>query len=229
MMKLLKILSSAVVLCLIGALLGGGFPSTTGTVKADQPDGVVVTNTPLPVQGNVAASQSGAWNVGITGTPTVNVGNLSSIQLTTNGTPISVRDVDRPEQQPVGEGLICTFRSDGACEITAGGLGPVPDGKVLVIEDYSGECVVPDGSIITSAGFRLLGPPNSGGGTPVMSTVHGPATLAGILSPGKAEFTFGRTTKVYATAGTTISPDMGAPLGTSGGCDLFVNGYFINL
>ena len=181
MMKLFKILSSAALLCVIGALLGS-FPTTAGSVKADQPDSVIVTNTPLPVQGTVAATQSGPWNVG----------------------------------------------SDGACDIF-NDIGPVPNGKVLVIEDYSGECVVPNGTLVTSAGFQLLHPPDVGGGSTITNVVHGPVTLAGGLLPGKTEYTFGRSTKVYAIAGSTISPDMGVPPGTTaGGCDLAVNGYFVN-
>ncbi len=64
---------------------------------------VMVTNTPLPVQGTVGAAQSGAWNVGINGTPNVNVAGLPAVQF--NGTqpvtfsnaeanPIFTRDVD---------------------------------------------------------------------------------------------------------------------------------------
>ncbi|HSK43227.1 MAG TPA: hypothetical protein VLA83_04980 [Candidatus Binatia bacterium] len=226
MMKLFKILSSAVLLCVIGASLCG-FPTTAGTVKSDQPDAVIVTNTPLPVQGTVAAMQSGLWNVGITGTPTVNVANLGSIQLTDDGHPISVRDADRPTLQPFGAFLICTFGSDQTCDIF-NDIGPVPNGKVLVIEDYSGECVVPNGTIVASAGFQILSHP-TGGSTPITNSVHGPVTLAGSLLPGKTEYTFGRITKVYVTAGSTISPDMGVPPGTTaGGCDLLLNGYFVN-
>ncbi len=38
---------------------------------------VMVTNTPLPVQGTVGATQNGLWNVGITG-GAVNVANSES-------------------------------------------------------------------------------------------------------------------------------------------------------
>ncbi len=45
---------------------------------------VMVTNTPLPIQGTVNTAQSGTWNVGINGTPNVNIANvfrLSSLLL----------------------------------------------------------------------------------------------------------------------------------------------------
>src|SRR5580658_7241934 len=63
---------------------------------------VKVTNTPLPVQGSVnaavtgtaGATQSGAWNVGINGTPTVNVLNAPPLNfpssLNVTGGPVNV-------------------------------------------------------------------------------------------------------------------------------------------
>jgi len=71
---------------------------------------------PLPLA--VAAQQSGNWNVGITGTPSVNVANTSAIPISGNvgisgqvplvnpldsaGNPIPLinRDVDNPARQP---------------------------------------------------------------------------------------------------------------------------------
>ena len=46
---------------------------------------VTVLNTPLPVQGTVAAQQSGAWNVGINNTPNVNA-NISNASVPVSGT-----------------------------------------------------------------------------------------------------------------------------------------------
>src|SRR5438034_8500094 len=42
---------------------------------------VIVTNTPLPVQGTVNAAQSGTWNVGINGTPNVNIANAPNVNI----------------------------------------------------------------------------------------------------------------------------------------------------
>lgn len=51
---------------------------------------------PVVVQGPVAAQQHGSWNVGIAGTPNVQVGNPAA-------NPVLIRDVDRPTAQPFHE------------------------------------------------------------------------------------------------------------------------------
>src|SRR5258708_22535797 len=102
-------LSTGALLVVSGVLLG----SMTGgshSVKADAPHAVFITNTPLPVQGTVAAAQSGPWNVGIAGTPTVNVGNLGNIQLNTSAAnPLQARDVANPTRQPFNVNEHCAF------------------------------------------------------------------------------------------------------------------------
>lgn len=235
MKKLLQILGSAAVICCIGALLGT-FPDTSQTVKADQPDAVIVTNTPLPVQGTVAATQSGLWNVGITGTPTVNVGNLGAVHLTDNGNPLNVHDVDRPTQQPFSQFIECNLVPEGQgrpqnfCD--PGVILPaVPAGKTLVIEDYSGNCEVPTGSVVTLSGFDLFTVSATQVGI-FSGAVRGPATLAGTLAAtGQTRFVFGRAAKLYAPAGSTLQPTV---LSTStgptsqGSCMVFLNGYFVN-
>src|SRR5262245_31875248 len=52
----------------------------TGSIAVTGTSNVNVTNTSIPVTGTVNSSQSGAWNVGITGTPTVKVSNDQSLQ-----------------------------------------------------------------------------------------------------------------------------------------------------
>jgi hypothetical protein len=100
---------------------------------------VNTTNEPVPVavQGNpnvnvvnsptVKAQQNGAWNVGITGTPTVSLDDSPT-------NPISVRDVDRPTAQPF------QYETEVTLEEGEGGQNaaiPVPQGKLLVIEYVS--------------------------------------------------------------------------------------------
>jgi len=63
----------------------------TGSVTVTGTSNVNVTNASIPVTGSVAASQSGPWNVGITGTPSV-TGNVTASQSGTwnvgiTGTP----------------------------------------------------------------------------------------------------------------------------------------------
>jgi len=73
-------------------------PRPASGAPSSVPQAVVVTNsnsqqvpvtvTSLPtVSGNVAATQSGAWTVGVSGTPSMNIANLP-------GAPVPVRDVD---------------------------------------------------------------------------------------------------------------------------------------
>jgi hypothetical protein len=79
------------------------------------------------VAGTVNTKQSGAWNVGITGTPTVEVGNEA-------GNPVLMRDVDRPTAQPFQYEAVVTIE-DG---LQGGNASiPVPSGKLLVIENVS--------------------------------------------------------------------------------------------
>jgi hypothetical protein len=116
------------------------------TVTIDQ------SQLPLPIQGSttvsgtVSATQSGAWNVGITGTPNVNVVNTASVQLA--GTPtvnvtnqanapvffVNVNDPGRiPYQSEVDRnGSSCTPNgTEGVCRW---GFGPVPANHRLVVE-----------------------------------------------------------------------------------------------
>jgi hypothetical protein len=115
---------------------------------------VVVTNgpaNPVPVNGNVAATQSGAWNVGITGTPTVGIA----------GTPtVNVGNFPQAAQPPLWQGTPYVssqvlIRVDGfRCD----NLAPVPAGKVLfignVVTDFN---VSPGGAGHADLQFTPLG------------------------------------------------------------------------
>jgi hypothetical protein len=83
---------------------------------------VSVTNTPT-----VNAKQSGTWNVGIAGTPAVEVSNQES-------NPVLMRDIDRPTAQP--------FQYEAVVTLEEGQDGqnvsiPIPSGKLFVIENVS--------------------------------------------------------------------------------------------
>lgn len=134
------------------ALIGLAFAALTGMVAlsgqwvsqaAPSDKDVVVVNTasqavPVQTQGvttvagdvNVAntptvlAQQTGQWNVGLSGTPTVQVGNASS-------SPVLVRDVDNPARQPFQRELDPLV---AVGQFTASDLFTVPAGKRLVIE-----------------------------------------------------------------------------------------------
>ncbi len=94
MKQLTEHLRSIVVLTLVVALAGVTIPQPRPLQAAGSAP-VTVTNTPLPVQGTVSATQSGPWNVGISGTPSVSVSSLPAVQfngaqpVTVTNTPLS--------------------------------------------------------------------------------------------------------------------------------------------
>src|SRR5215813_973899 len=113
------------------AVLAGSFvlSATYSSSAAPGPgnQGVIVENTatnPVPtlaqgttnIAGTVQAAQSGSWNVGISGTPTFQVGNTAS-------NPVFVSDVNEPALHP--------FQARGGASLNAGSVDatmgiPVP-------------------------------------------------------------------------------------------------------
>jgi len=104
--------------CVLVLLLGPDMNQSRVSAQGNQPpQPVQVVNTPLPVN----AVQSGSWDVGISGTPNVNVLN----------TPLPTRDVDIA-REPVNYQFSCATNFVGC---TSGGSSyNVPAGKRLVIE-----------------------------------------------------------------------------------------------
>jgi hypothetical protein len=86
------------------------------------------------VAGTVQAQQSGSWDVGITGTPTFQVGNVAN-------NPVLGRDVDNPARQP-----FTNVVSDNHSFT-------VPPGKRLVIEYVSGGGFISTGQKFLEVGF----------------------------------------------------------------------------
>jgi len=91
---------------------------------------VSITNAPT-----VHAQQSGAWNVGLTGSPTVQVGNALA-------NPVLVRDVDRPTAQPFEQQVAVTIPDGGGGE---NAFFSIPSGKLLVIQQVSAIGTAPSG------------------------------------------------------------------------------------
>jgi len=102
----------------IAATAPGTAPVTVQNTSANP---VPVTGT-ASVSGSVAATQSGSWSVGITGTPTVNIANGAT-------SPVLVSPMDGPGHTPV-QGLFSNTNNQYT----------VPSDKRLVIEYVSGEC-----------------------------------------------------------------------------------------
>jgi hypothetical protein len=129
---------------------------TTNTVKIDG-----ATNT-------VKASQTGAWSVGITGTPTVVLSGAPTVSLASGATvqlgntaasPAIVRNVDRASAQPFRMTLNATFSAGFAATSPTNSL-VVPAGKHLVIEFVTVLITLPNGQASQFARLDASGPFN---------------------------------------------------------------------
>jgi hypothetical protein len=148
------------------------------------PGGATVTinpgQLPLPVKGattvsgTVAATQSGTWNVGLTGTPNVNVANPA----TAPALFLNVNDPGRiPYQSEVNSlGGGCTT---SGCNFN---FGPVPANHRLVVEHVTGSIIFTSAQ---SAAFVTVIP--SSGSFTIHSAFVAPIT-AGILGQNIAAF-----------------------------------------
>lgn len=108
------------------------------TVTIDGPFPLPVTGT-ATVSGSVAAAQSGVWNVGISGTPSVSVTSLPAVQLsgtptvnvaTQSGAPLMVVNLSDRGRTPYQS--ILPDCASGSCQFP-----PVPAGYRLVVESIS--------------------------------------------------------------------------------------------
>jgi hypothetical protein len=170
---------------------------------------VNVVNTPLPVSGSVSAAQSGSWNVGITGMPTVNLGAGNSVgingsiqvgNLATN--PVFVSDVDNPARHPIQLNNACGI---GATVISCSTVGQdvpgvdytVASGMQLVIEDVSYDVALPTGQKVV---FCFMDSRIGGQLAEVKFAPAFTATLSGI-----DHFISANHIRGYADPGTTVS------------------------
>jgi hypothetical protein len=128
-----KVIASAavVILAAVGFLMNSHQAAAQGP-----PDGLavkIVNPLPVPVTGStsvsgtVAATQSGAWNVSVTGTPSVQVTNPATA-------PVLFLNVNDPGRIPFQQGSAnCPANFFGCTEI----FGPVPTNHRLVVEHLS--------------------------------------------------------------------------------------------
>lgn len=134
---------SYIVVTLAIAILGLSFllsaPRASEAAPSDKD--VVVVNTPadpvpVSVQGTVQSAQNGAWNVGLTGTPTVQVGNAANA-------PVLVRDVDNPARHPYTSQVFLSWTPGN--NVASADFSAVPAGKRLVLEYVAAEGSIPQG------------------------------------------------------------------------------------
>jgi hypothetical protein len=114
------------------------------------------TQLPLPVQGSVsvsgtvAATQSGPWNVGVTGTPNVKVANPATA-------PALTLDISKSASQHVE--LLC-FATDICLAPTGGTAYQVPAGQNLVVTSVD---ILGSGAGNAGTFFSILIPNTNGG------------------------------------------------------------------
>jgi hypothetical protein len=139
-------------------------------VAQGPPDGLavrIVNPVPVPVTGSttvsgtIAATQSGTWNVGITGTPHVNVTNPATA-------PVLFLNVNDPGRIPYQSQLLSTCPAD-ECILT---FPVVPTNHRLVIQHFSGEITFSGAPSPLGTILRGLGGPQSAS----MVTTSLPAT-----------------------------------------------------
>jgi len=231
-------LSAVGILALIGSLMnsrqsvvqGAGGP----TVSIDQAQLPLPVTGSATVSGTVSATQSGPWNVGITGIPTVNLATGASVGIT--GTPtvniasgLNVGITGNSEANP-----LWVDRSDNPARHAfrlAGSFGPssvfastqvgtVPGGQRYVIEHYSVVCQVDTGGALADVAVTV------GAGNFVRDDAAPHSLGTGGTSTGWAG---NGTIRLYAEAGESISIGAVAVAGNLQTCNGSVSGYAVSL
>ena len=193
---------------------------------------VTVVNTPLPVSltgtgnisGNVNAAQSGAWNVGVTNLPAVQLAPGTTVGISggfsnTATSPFFVRDVDERAKNAYVLGLCATSKFQTCPGVT------VPVGARYVIEQVSGECNV--GSDSSIGGFKLTAHLN---GADNVYFFHDK------ISAGSGDTTIGpffQESRIYADGG--VENGISAKVFDAGGsgpgsaCSITLSGYLVSI
>lgn len=226
MKKLGQIISIGLGFGLLASALS--FIPSTPTVAAGGPT-VTVANTPLPVSlagtgsitGTVAATQSGTWNVGLTGTPAVSVSNFPAIQpvsfSNTSTTPLFVRDVDNSARTALQLTCGSTTADSGSFSCN---LGTAGTGTRIVIETVSGYLKVPAG--ISPGDPHLVTTVN---GNTVNHYLRG--SLMGTIA-GFDNWLFTEDVRLYADASTSITVRANTDAtGNTGTGTFTVSGYAV--
>jgi hypothetical protein len=208
-------LKSIVVLTLLMAIAAVTIPRSRPLQAAGSAP-VQVVNTPLPVSltgtgtisGSVNAAQLGAWNVGVT--------NLPAVQLAP-GTTVGISG-NLPPNDSAKEAFVVGLHAS----TSGGGFGAtVPLGNRYVIEYVSWRCIV--GSGTSMDGWKLIAWLNGNNNTYYFRTQisAGPgATTEGLSLP--------EVTRIYADGG--LVDGLSAEVvngGSSAGCDITLSGHLV--
>ena len=193
---------------------------------------VMVTNTPLPIQGTVNAAQSGAWNVEINGTPSVNVAGLPAVQFNgaqpvtfsnAEANPIFTRDVDSAVRHPIVRFVCSDIGTPGGNCGSAPNFFTVPGGARLVIEQVDGTCIQYSGTNVTGVGIKIQADTSIVEHS-IPLPFHGNSSDALTLN-------FSQLTRIYAEPETTVSARLTGSFvspGSGAHCQVTVSGYLVN-
>lgn len=190
MNKLTRILLMAVSFSLFAI----GFGSLAGRpAVASGSAPVMVTNTPLPVQGMIGVNNF-PTNQAVSGT--VNVGNFPPVQpvsfSNSGASPLYVRDVDGPAHHPFAAADVCQSSPGFSCSDSA---ISVPSGTELVIETVGV-------SVTTASGLRpVVAFAATTNGTSAQFPL--PLTFRGTTN-GIDEYAIVQSMRVYADGGTSL-------------------------
>ena len=211
----------AVAIPLLMPLAGLGSNASGGTAPTTQTQNVNVVNTP-----SVNSQQSGTWNVGINGTPTVSIAAGGTVGLAPqnntvkidNSSPVAVRDVDNPARQP--------FQANFQFFIQDGSFGSsqsliVPAGKQLVIEYISADSGVPTGQLARIGLYTSI--------NGQFSLHYVVTNRLGAVGNGDDEFVAGQPTTIYADQGTEVQVGFSKNAGQGfANCSVTLSGHFVD-
>lgn len=183
----------------------------------------------------VAATESGPWNVGIVGTPTVglapytvvgingiptvNIAPGQSVGIAGNSetTPLWVTSADNPAKSAFSLSTATPF-SGGPDVYTEMQVGTVPAGKRYVIEHYNVTCGVINGGSLADVSVVV-------GSTGYVRDDAEPHRTG--IGPIETGWTGNATTRLYADAGQTISLGAVSHTTNMGFCNGEVSGYAV--
>jgi hypothetical protein len=142
-----------VAVAVVGMLAVLVVPQPQPSQAAEGSAPVTVVNTPLPVSlagtgkiaGTVAATQSGAWNVGVTSLPAVQFASGATVGISgfsnTEATALFISDIDAAARGAVAVAL-CSDTGNGTCASVyqEPNTATLPVGERFVIEQISHGC-----------------------------------------------------------------------------------------
>jgi hypothetical protein len=226
LIALMGVLTLVVIVTVSVPHIGRG--ASGANAPTSQTQSVNVVNTP-----NVAAQQSGTWNVGvngtvtvsnfpatsnvaITGTPSVGLDAANNTVKIDSSTPVSVRDINNSAKQPYGArcDLVLPF---GQVQVLKP-LTTVPAGKILVIEDVSlSGAMSADEKLLYGA---IVG---DGPASLIVPSDQGPDAF------GRHMFVGGRHVSLYFTEGTLVQCFVErSSAATQPGAGMSLFGYFLD-